>query len=116
VSVVRLIRFTNRSAPGHHFDTAPWSNRVSDYQCSIYRLHLFVSPLVDSFLSVHGIDYSKRVPESLPFGIVTDPSPYITSLSLGAQYTLVDKQTDAEIKRAAMRIESEVQDRAIGNC
>jgi len=51
----------------------------------------------------------KRVPESLPFGIVTDPSPYITSFSLGAQYTLVDKQTDAEIKRAATRIGKSLQ-------
>jgi hypothetical protein len=73
-------------------------------QIQTYRLHLLVTPLVNSFLSVHGIVSPTRVPKSLPFGIVTDPGPYTTSFSLGARYATVDQQTVAEFKQVAAQI------------
>jgi hypothetical protein len=77
-----------------------------DAACRIqtYRMHMLVSPVVNSFLSVHAIGSAKPVPDHLPFGVVTDAAPYITSFSLGARYRVVDEETSASLQSASERI------------
>ena len=67
-------------------------------------MHMLVSPVVNSFLSIHAIESAKPVPDHLPFGVVTDAAPYITSFSLGARYRLADKETSASIQSESERI------------
>ena len=74
-----------------------------------YRLHMFVSPLEDRYLSVHGSVSSISVPKNLPFGIVTDPRAYMAKFAHDAQFVTVDKRAVTEIRRVATRIGKSLQ-------
>lgn len=82
---------------------------TDDGNIQTYRLHMLISPLENRFLSVHGNISSISVPKRLPFGIVTDPRPYMTKLSLGARFVTVDKHTVAQLKRIATQIGESLQ-------
>lgn len=82
---------------------------TDDGNIQTYRLHMLISPFENRFLSVHGNISSIRVPESLPFGIVTDPRPYMTKLSLGSHFVTVDKHTIAQFKRIAAQLGESLQ-------
>jgi len=45
------------------------------------RLHLFVSPLVDQFLSAHNTIGREPIPKICPEGLIPDHHPYIASFS-----------------------------------
>jgi len=74
-----------------------------------YRLHMLISPLENRFLSVHGNISSISVPKRLPFGIVTDPGPYVTKFALGARFVTVDEQTVAQFKCIATQLGESLQ-------
>lgn len=67
----------------------------------LIRTHLFVSPLVDSYLSGHGVLAGKDLPEELPFGLVRDRAPYVVNFSTGGSYTGLEPSTEADLHAVA---------------
>jgi len=82
---------------------------TDDGNVQTYRLHMFISPFENRFLSVHGNVSSISVPKRLPFGVVTDPRPYMTKFAFGARFVTVDEHTVAQSKRIATQLGKSLQ-------
>jgi hypothetical protein len=74
---------------------------VVDGRARLIRLHVFVSPLVDAFLSAHGVLAGEELPDRVQSGLVTDPRPYIVNYSNGARYCLLESEKEEELRRVA---------------
>jgi hypothetical protein len=65
------------------------------------RLHAFVSPLADQFLSAHDVIGHTDVPEICPEGLVADPAPYMSSFSSAAStYAKGDPAEEPDLAQA----------------
>lgn len=78
-----------------------------------HRLHLLVTPSDIRFLSAHNFVGPAPVPETVPFGLVTDDDPYVLSPRRGATYRLVVGPIEEELREAAQWIGLFVR-RAVG--
>jgi hypothetical protein len=67
------------------------------------RAHVFVSPLVDAFLSAHGVVGPRDLPDELPVGLVEDRAPYVVTFSTGSRYM----RLEPEIERELLSVSSE---------
>jgi hypothetical protein len=63
----------------------------------LIRAHVFVSPLVDAFLSAHGVVASKDLPDELPMGLVKDRAPYVVNFSTGSRYMGLEPEIEREL-------------------
>jgi hypothetical protein len=66
-----------------------------------FRINVFISPLLNSYLSGHGIISCAAAPELLPFGLVQDIRPFLTSFSHGASYERPEPQVETELEKFA---------------
>ena len=63
----------------------------------LIRAHVFVSPLVDSFLSAHGVVASNDLPDELSLGFVEDRAPYVVNFSTGSRYMRLEPEIEREL-------------------
>ena len=82
---------------------------TDDGNIQTYRLHMLISPFENRFLSAHGSLSSISVPKRLPFGVVTDPGPFMTNFTHGARFVTVDEHTVAQFKRIATQLGESLQ-------
>jgi hypothetical protein len=66
-----------------------------------FRINVFISPLLNSYLSGHGIISCAAAPELLPFGLVQDIRPFLTSFSHDASYERPEPQVETELEKFA---------------
>jgi len=63
------------------------------------RLHVFISPLINQFLSAHYIYTYQQIEEVLPEGLIKGPSAYIVSFSsLGGHFEKLENTTESELR------------------
>lgn len=74
-----------------------------------YRLHILVTPRTAAFLSVHAVVGPARIPDKLPFGLVSDHRLYVLSFSKGARYERVPVGIEEEFRAIAPPIGAIVQ-------
>ena len=68
--------------------------------CKI-RLHAFISPLADRFLSAHDTIGCAAVPETCPEGLISDIRPYVSSYSaLGGDFVRCAQAEEPDLERA----------------
>jgi hypothetical protein len=70
----------------------------------IVRAHVLITPVGNHFLSAHRVVSGSAVPESLPLGLVQDPSMYIVNYSKGAMYEIVPPEEESEVVTAALAV------------
>jgi hypothetical protein len=63
----------------------------------LIRAHVFVSPLVDAFLSAHGVVASKDLPDELPVGLVRDRASYVVNFSTDSRYMRLEPEIESEL-------------------
>jgi hypothetical protein len=74
---------------------------VVDGRARLIRLHVFVSPLVDAFLSAHGVLAGEKLPDRVEPGLVTNQRPYVVNYSNGARYCRLEREKEEELKQVA---------------
>ncbi|MGH8243767.1 MAG: hypothetical protein ACRETY_10495, partial [Steroidobacteraceae bacterium] len=65
------------------------------------RAHVLVTPVGVRFLSAHRVIASKPLPDSLPSGVIADPSPFLANYSAGSWYEVVPDAEEPAVARAA---------------
>ena len=70
----------------------------------IVRAHVLMTPIGNHFLSAHRVVSGSAVPESLPLGLVQDPTPYLVNYSEGAKYEVVPPEEESEVVTAALAV------------
>jgi hypothetical protein len=70
----------------------------------IVRAHVLITPIGNHFLSAHRVVSGSAVPETLPLGLVQDPTPYIVNYSEGAKYEVVPHEEESEVITAALAV------------
>jgi hypothetical protein len=70
----------------------------------IVRAHVLITPIGNHFLSAHRVVSGSAVPESLPLGLVQDPTPYLVNYSEGAKYEVVPQEEESEVVTAALAV------------
>ena len=65
------------------------------------RMHVFVSPLVRSFLSAHRFTGPRRVPETASLGLMVGDDTFIVKYARGARYARLSRDREREIEAAA---------------
>jgi hypothetical protein len=72
-----------------------------DRRLYIVRAHVLVSPSGVRFLSAHRVVSGRSVPDRLPMGVISDPSPYLVNYSAGSWYEVVPPDEEPHLARAA---------------
>jgi hypothetical protein len=67
----------------------------------LIRLHVFVSPLVNAFLSAHGVVAGEDLPEQLPPGLVKNHGAYVVNFSRGGRYCRLAPEVEDELREVA---------------
>ena len=67
------------------------------------RAHVLLTPLGDQYLSAHRVVSRHPVPETLPFGLVRDPGPYVVNFHRGAEYALIPAEEEERIRKGGPR-------------
>ena len=76
------------------------SRMVSGRRLYKLRAHVLITPVGVRFLSAHRVVASKPLPDSLPSGVIADPSPFLVSYSAGSWYEVVPDDEEPAIARA----------------
>jgi hypothetical protein len=84
----------------------PYMRPVMLPGCRLYivRAHVLLTPIGNHFLSAHRVVSGSPVPDFLPFGLVSDPRPYLVNYSKGARYEVVPPEEEPAVVRAAMAV------------
>ncbi len=68
------------------------------------RAHVLITPQGVKFLSAHRTNSARRLPASLPFGIVEDVGPFLVNHANGGFYTRVPDDQLSAVERAALAV------------
>ena len=74
---------------------------VVDGRARLIRLHVFISPLANAFLSAHGVIAGEDLPDRLPPGLVQNSRAYVVNFSKGSQYCRLDAEMEDELREVA---------------
>jgi hypothetical protein len=77
---------------------------LAGYRLYIVRAHVLLTPIGNHFLSAHRVISGTPVPDFLPFGLVSDPRPYLVNYSRGARYEVVPPEEAPAVVRATMAV------------
>lgn len=75
-----------------------------DRRLYIIRAHVLITPIGSAFLSAHRVISGRTIPESLPWGVVHDPQPYIVNFSAGSRYAPVRPEEEEAVTMAALAV------------
>jgi hypothetical protein len=67
----------------------------------LIRLHLFISPLCDVYLSAHGVCAGEELPDRVPNGVLANQRPYLVNYSSGARYCRLEPEKEQELTQVA---------------
>lgn len=68
------------------------------------RAHVLITPHGVKFLSAHRTNSTRRLPASLPFGIVEDAGPFLVNHANGGFYSHVPDEQMPAVERAALAV------------
>ena len=68
------------------------------------RAHLLITPAGLQFLEAHRVISKFSVPDTLPFGIVQNPQPFLVNLSSSKNYEIIPSEEEQALKEAALAI------------
>jgi hypothetical protein len=74
---------------------------VVDGRAQKIRLHVFVSPLADAFLSAHRVLATADLPDHLPLGLVEDVRPFMVNISGGGRFCRLETEREHELREVA---------------
>jgi hypothetical protein len=77
------------------------SRMVSGRRLYKVRAHVLITPVGVRFLSAHRVIASKPLPDTLPSGVISDPSPFLVNYSAGSWYEVVPDDEEPAVARAA---------------
>jgi hypothetical protein len=80
------------------------SSLLSDRRLYIIRAHVLITPVGVELLSAHRVVTGTGVPDSLPFGVVSDTRPYLVNFSANSRYEIVPSDEESAVTRAALAV------------
>ena len=72
-----------------------------DRRLYIVRAHVLITPVGVRLLSAHRVISGRTVPDTLPTGVIADPSPFLVNYSAGSWYEIVPDDEAGSVARAA---------------
>ena len=67
----------------------------------LIRVHAFVSPLVNAFLSAHGVIAGEDLPEQLSSGLVRNTGAYVVNIAGGGRFCRLAAEMEDELREVA---------------
>jgi hypothetical protein len=77
---------------------------LSDRRLYKTRAHVLITPTGVHFLSAHRMVCAIPLPETLPIGVVIDPSPYLVHWGPGSRYEVVPESEEPAVRMAALGV------------
>jgi hypothetical protein len=86
------------------FQSYIYSPMLSGRRLYKIRAHVLITPAGLQFLAAHRVVSRFRVPDSLPFGIVENPQPFLVNLSSSKNYEIIPAEEEQALKEAVLAI------------